>query len=46
MATKNGKENISKTDGYEYIFSDWVYQVPGFILIVGGFGALAAMALL
>lgn len=30
---------------YAQRFPNWVYQVPGILLIVGGFGGLAFMAL-
>jgi len=35
------------TDGDEYVemFPDWVYQIPGFVLIAVGFGGVAYLSL-
>jgi hypothetical protein len=46
MATKNSSETAAGDAEHEYVFSDWVYQVPGYLLILGGFGTLLAMTFL
>lgn len=44
MATKASHQTSTDSE-YEQLFADWVYQVPGFVLMAGGFGSLAFMAL-
>lgn len=44
MASKTAQQTAA--DEYEQLFADWVYQVPGLILMLGGFGALAFVTLL
>jgi len=44
MAAKSDRR--TPADGeYKEAFPTWVYQVPGIVLIVGGFGGLAFLAL-
>jgi len=44
MATETSQQTSTDSE-YEQLFADWVYQVPGLVLMVGGFGSLAFMAL-
>lgn len=44
MATETAQKQTTD-DAYEQMFPDWVYQVPGLLLMVGGFGSLIFMTL-
>lgn len=44
MATKTDRRTPAGGE-YEQAFPNWVYQVPGFVLMVGGFGGLAYLTL-
>jgi len=44
MATKSTPRTPAE-DEYEQMFADWVYQVPGALLIVVGFGGIAYLTL-
>lgn len=39
MAQKTGRTPTADAE-YEQLFPDWVYQVPGFLLILLGFGGV------
>lgn len=43
MATETAQKQTTDS-AHEQMFSDWVYQIPGLLLIVGGFGALVFMS--
>jgi|GEM_PF-5379823 len=43
MASKVTQET---TDEYVEMFPDWVYQIPGLVLIAAGFGGVAYLSLL
>jgi hypothetical protein len=44
MATKT--DSRAPADGeYEQAVPDWVYQVPGLVLMIGGFGGIAFLTL-
>jgi hypothetical protein len=44
MATKSTAA-AAPNEEHEYMFADWVYTVPGFLLIIAGFGSLLMMTL-
>ena len=44
MATES--TGASSSEGaYEQLYSDWVYWIPGFLLIAVGWGGFVAMAM-
>lgn len=43
MATQNKQQ--ASGDDYEEMFPDFVYQIPGFVLMVLGFGGIVYLAL-
>lgn len=45
MATQT-KEPKPSGDVHEQMFADWVYQIPGLLLMVGGVAAFALIAVL
>lgn len=42
---KTTSQQTSSDSEYAQLFADWVYQVPGIVLMVGGSGSLAFIAL-
>jgi hypothetical protein len=42
---KKSPQPTTTADEYEQMFPNWVYQVPGFVLIVAGFGGIAFLTL-
>lgn len=44
MATTRAESTYAEQLDEKY--PSWVYSIPGFLLMVGGFGGLAAMSLL
>jgi hypothetical protein len=44
MATTRA-EPTTYAEQFDEKYPSWVYSIPGFLLMVGGFGGLAAMSL-
>ncbi len=44
MATEKAQKQTTDS-AHEQMFSNWVYQIPGLLLMAGGFGALLFMSL-
>ncbi|MFB6148669.1 MAG: hypothetical protein ABEJ48_03300 [Halobacteriales archaeon] len=42
MATKTTRQSDT-VDEYDQMFADWVYQVPGVVLIAMGFGGMTLL---
>lgn len=45
MASKTKRKPVERVE-HAQMFPNWVYQVPGFLLITLGFGSLLYMTLL
>lgn len=49
MASKTAEQTIdadTDADAHEQMFSDWVYLVPGIVLMVGSFAVFVLMMVL
>lgn len=44
MATKSATQT-TYAERFDAKYPSWIYQIPGAVLMVGGFGGLAALSL-